>query len=382
MKLPPNRSSSHSILLKALAAIFCAIVLSFAPNPAFAQHSGGSGGSHGGGSSAGSHSGGGGHGGPAAGSTNSSGGGSAGRMHMGGATHSGAAVAAAPNPPYSGSHIWVGSSPGSPMSSAPIERFAAGNNIWQDPPSARTGPVVNSAPSVKTSAAGQKNSMTAAARPFVIPAGYRGPLVGSTAPKMPPLIAASSTRGPLLGTTQTPQPPRIFIPRPRHRFFGNDFFFIDGGCIGGFFPGFCGSALWWGSGYAWGPGCDPVLGCAGYGYPNYVTGVSDDMQVQSDGAPPQEYGPLRWQDSPALDSGVEPRDLQAPAKSAATIYLKDGSSYGVTDYWLTGGDLHYITNYGGENSIPAERLDLQRTVDENAAGGVSFILSNQPAPHE
>jgi hypothetical protein len=369
----PNRSPSRSILLKALLAIFCAIVLSLAPDPSFAQHSGGGGGSHGGGSSAGSHSGGGGHGGPAAGSTHSTGGGSGGGMHAGGATHSGTEAAAASNPPSAGSHIWVGSSAGSPMSSAPIERFAAGNNIWQDPPSTGTGPVVNSAASVKPSAA---------AHPFVIPAGYREPLVGSSAPKRPPLTAASSMRGPLLGTTESPQPPRVFIPQPRRRFFGNNFFFVDGGCIGGFFPGFCGSALWWGSGYAWGPGCDPVLGCAGYGYRNDVTDVSENMQVQSDAAPTQEYGPFRWQDSPAADSGVELRDLQVASKSAATIYLKDGSSYGVTDYWLTGGDLHYTTNYGGENSIPAERLDLQRTVDENAAGGVSFILSNQRAPHE
>jgi hypothetical protein len=62
--------------------------------------------------------------------------------------------------------------------------------------------------------------------------------------------------------------------------------------------------------------------------------------------------------------------------------LKDGTSYGVTDYWLSGGSLHYVTNYGGENRVVADRLDLQRTVDANAANGVSFILSNEPAPRE
>jgi hypothetical protein len=116
------------------------------------------------------------------------------------------------------------------------------------------------------------------------------------------------------------------------------------------------------------------LGCAGYGYPNYGLVASDNMRVESD-TPSQEYGPFRWQDSTPGDSAY----ASDASKPAATIYLKDGSSYGVTDYWLTGGELHYVTNYGGENSIPAERLDLQRTVDDNAALGVNFILSNQPA---
>jgi hypothetical protein len=239
-----------------------------------------------------------------------------------------------------------------------VERFAAGNNVWQDPPSARGGSLMNSTTSKGASAAPQKNSVVASSRPSVAPA---------------------ATRGPRFGNTQTPRPPIIFIPR-HHRHFDNDnFFFFGGGCFGGFFPGFCGSSLWWGSGYAWGPGCDPVLGCTGYGYgyPNYGLDSYNNLQVESD-TPSEEYGPFRWQDSPAGDSAYS----SDASKLAATIYLKDGSSYGVTNYWLTGGELHYITNYGGENSIPADRLDLQRTVNENAALGVNFILSNQPAPRQ
>jgi hypothetical protein len=210
-----------------------------------------------------------------------------------------------------------------------------------------------------------------------------------------------SSRGPLLGTTQTATPPHIFIPpHPRHFHNGNDFFFF-GGCFGGFFP--CGPGLWWGPGFGLGYGCDPVLGCNGYGYgyPNYMTDEANyDMQVQSDTSSPDrapEYGPFRWQgelpqnDSAADDSApgaavVAPATEAASAAEAAkppvTIYLRDGSSYGVRDYWLAGGSLHYVTSYGGENSIPVEKLDLQRTVDANAAAGVSFVLSNQRGPQE
>ena len=62
------------------------------------------------------------------------------------------------------------------------------------------------------------------------------------------------------------------------------------------------------------------------------------------------------------------------------IVLKDGTSYAVTDYWLTGGHLHYITTYGGENDIDINQLDLQKTVDENAQRGINFTL--RPTPME
>jgi hypothetical protein len=349
--------ANRLILPKISLGIFCAIVLSLTPVPSFAQHSGGGGGSHGGGSS-GSHSGGGGHSsggghhGPAAGTNTGSGSG----VHLSGASHSGTRAVATSNAAYGGSHVWVGPGVGSAATSAPVERFAAGNNVWQDPPAARGSSAMNSAASPKARAVGPSNLTAARPHPFVVPTGSRASLVE---------------------VTQTPRPPIIFIPQPRRRFLGNSFFFSGGGCLGGFFAGFCGSGLWWGPVYGWGLGCDPVLGCTGYGNLNYGLDAPDDMQGQSDNPSP-EYGPLRWQDSTPSDSV----DATAPSNSAATIYLKDGSSYGVTDYWLAGGELHYITNYGGENSISLERLNLQRTVDENAAVGVNFILSNQPSSRQ
>jgi hypothetical protein len=335
-------------------SIFCAIVLCLAPSPSFAQHTGGGGGTHGGGSSGGhsgggGHSSGGGHHGPAAGTSSGSGGG----MHVGGASHSDTQAVATSNAAYGGSHVWVGPSVGSSATSRPVERFAAGNNVWQDPPTARGSSAVNSAASSKAPAVGQSNLTATRARPFVAPTGSRLSRVG---------------------VTQTPRPPIIFHPQPRRRFLVNNFSFSGSECFGGFFAGFCGSGLWWGPGYGWGLGCDPVLGCTGSSYSNYGLDAPDYLQVQSDN-PSQEYGPFRWQDSTPTDSA----DAIAPSKPAATIYLKDGSSYGVTDYWLAGGELHYITNYGGENSISLGQLDLQRTVDENAALGVNFILSNQPS---
>ena len=390
------RNRSRLTIFKFSFVIVCAFMLSLAPETLLAQHAGGGGGSHGGGSSAGSHSGGtghasgAGHSGPAAGSSSGSGGSSAdvssGGMHAGGAsvgaTHSSIAAANSSNAPYAGSHIWADPRAGSSVSSAPVERFAAGNNVWQDPPSARGGATVNSATSAKTSVVGANHAVTPRTRPSIVVGPHQSQHAESNDRLLLTHRPTTSVRGPLFGATQTPRPPIVFLPQPRHRSFSNNFFFFSGGCFGGFFPGFCGSSFWWGPGYAWGPDCDPVLGCTGYGHPNYVSDDADQMQVHSDTLPREEYGPFQWQESPAPDSTVDLASALAASKSPATIYLKDGSSYGVTDYWLSGGELHYVTNYGGENSISLERLDLQRTVDENAALGVSFILSNQPAPRQ
>jgi hypothetical protein len=64
----------------------------------------------------------------------------------------------------------------------------------------------------------------------------------------------------------------------------------------------------------------------------------------------------------------------------AVLYLKDGSSYAVTDYWLENGKLHYVASYGGENAIDEGALDLQKTVNENAGRGMTFTLRPGPEP--
>ena len=70
----------------------------------------------------------------------------------------------------------------------------------------------------------------------------------------------------------------------------------------------------------------------------------------------------------------------APAAPAVTtvLYMRDGSSFAVSDYWLASGKLHYVTSYGGENSTDLGKLDIQRTVDENAKQGGKFALKSAP----
>ena len=64
------------------------------------------------------------------------------------------------------------------------------------------------------------------------------------------------------------------------------------------------------------------------------------------------------------------------------VYLRDGTGYGALDYWLSNGMLHLETTHGSEKFFPMDQVDMQRTVNENAARGVYFVLRNSPLPSD
>ena len=70
----------------------------------------------------------------------------------------------------------------------------------------------------------------------------------------------------------------------------------------------------------------------------------------------------------------------ASSTPSVLIYLKDGSTFVASDYWLKGGVLYYNVNYGGPGNVSMDDVDLQRTVDENARRGVRFQLKPDPDP--
>jgi hypothetical protein len=59
----------------------------------------------------------------------------------------------------------------------------------------------------------------------------------------------------------------------------------------------------------------------------------------------------------------------------ALLQLLDGSMYGLTRYWVEGMSLHYVTTYGGENSVPLEQIDFAKTSELNANRGTRFDLT-------
>jgi len=142
------------------------------------------------------------------------------------------------------------------------------------------------------------------------------------------------------------------------------------------FWGFGNSALWFpGCSIfpAWGYGCGALLPYDGYApevvYPPFQPSNSLEYTPLPNVSPSVEYLP---------ESGGDGEMLQE-----VLLYLKDGSVFAVASYTVSGGKLHYVTRYGGENDIDVDLLDLQKTVDANAARGVTFTLTPptpSPAP--
>ena len=47
----------------------------------------------------------------------------------------------------------------------------------------------------------------------------------------------------------------------------------------------------------------------------------------------------------------------------------------LTKFLRSTTELHYVTNYGGENSVPLVRVDLVTTIQLNAARGTRLDLT-------
>ncbi len=113
---------------------------------------------------------------------------------------------------------------------------------------------------------------------------------------------------------------------------------------------------------------------------NAQNGSGDANANLSTGDGTGEAAPSVNTNSPTMvfkDGAAGSTELPA-VKTTSILYLKDGSSFAVTDYWLAQGKLHYVTSYGGENTMDLGKLDLQKTVDENAKQGTVFSLKSTP----
>ena len=371
--------SKHSRApLHLFAALTFAALLALAPHPAFAQHGGGGGGGHAGGGFGGSHGGGFGGGGHASGGAPVGyGGGSGHASGTSGSTGSGATNSAA--------------------HSAPSSRFIGGST-WQAPPSAAMRGGAQPSNHFITADEAAASGAHVVARP-VEPRGISNPLGASTA-----LRGSSFTSGATSSAMRTRPFAAQFVGAPPHVpgrpirgpiFFGPGFGF--GGCFGPFFfgcgggffgggfygGGFYGGGFGFGLGYGYGYGyCDPFWGCPAGLYGSYYNGgyygnqiynaTTDESSVSNEFNPSRYWGPSAPPEETGGGGGASSSD------SEVVLFLKDGTVYAITDYWIADNKLHYVTNYGGENSIPLDQLDMQRTVDTNAKRGINITLRPTP----
>jgi hypothetical protein len=151
----------------------------------------------------------------------------------------------------------------------------------------------------------------------------------------------------------------VFRQGPIQVFRSRQFFGVP---IFKFGAGWAFNSLWWPTcgpslGWAWGGGfdCSPVP-FYGYGFENYVT--------------------LPTYESPMYLYGGGERDL-------IWLYLKDGTVYGVTDYWLVDGQMHFSAveddpTKPAEHVFPFDELDLQKTTYVNTHRGFRIVFRDEP----
>jgi hypothetical protein len=183
------------------------------------------------------------------------------------------------------------------------------------------------------------------------------------------------------------------------------------GCWGcGFGRGFGWGWGGWGWGFGWGWGWGgfwgPGWGWGGWGWPGYSLGYypywpgyygdpgygvsyDDNGNYSSSDNGPVDNNSGNYSagsvapNNPADVAPPSPNDNPvtgdvSSSRPTVLLYLKDGTTYAASDYWLQDGLLHYTVNYGGESTLNMDDLDLQRTVNENARRGINFSLHPNP----
>jgi hypothetical protein len=113
-------------------------------------------------------------------------------------------------------------------------------------------------------------------------------------------------------------------------------------------------------------------------------GTTADSTAESPAESNRAYPPINSDSinetpNPSRNTAPLPSGVQAEQRFTL-LQLRDGSMYGLTDYWFRDGQLHYTTTYGGQNSLPFERIDFEKTVQLNADRGVPFVLPPPSVP--
>jgi hypothetical protein len=144
-----------------------------------------------------------------------------------------------------------------------------------------------------------------------------------------------------------------------------------------------GGGLGWGAGWGLG-GCDPYWsGGVGCGlFPYYDYGYGDYGNYGGNYSAGNVESQIESQQGPSLyGNGSAP--IVYGGNQLVQLYLKDGTVYDVTDYWLVNdNDLHFTTVDASGNAtdhvIGFDQLDLQKTIDVNTNNGYRFVLRNEP----
>jgi hypothetical protein len=376
--------------MKALSltlGVLSSCILAASPTPVFGQHGGGGGNSGGGHASTGSHS--------AASSSHSS---SASTNNLRGGTGDHPSVVAfsgRSNRSTTGRASTAGEGHGSSEGPAPNDTWLNNRSESEDSPRAVTIGFPRSDGESHSAGSGQESHTIFAGESGAIRAeqAQQGTRPAAPAPARRPATVPNAATPSIARPTPAVRPrtlvrpvnrvqnrkplwflatnPDVTVPRVWRR-----------GFRGGFGLGFFGFGVPFAFGF--GPDCNPfwaepwAFGCDSFGYLDGFGGYNAAYQQElpeSSAQPTQEEPAEQSIYIPPQESS--PEEIQAE-KILFVLYMKDGALYAVTNYWIADGKLHYLTSYGGENTIEMSDLDLQKTVDVNTKRGVDFTLKPRP----
>lgn len=134
-----------------------------------------------------------------------------------------------------------------------------------------------------------------------------------------------------------------------------------------------------------------MLPALGEFYPCLDFGEDDQVSTDEDASETWDGPDSQPEDVGSVDSAItsssttesdrsDSTPVPADNRAVTLLQLKDGSMYGLVEYWVSGGLLNYITDYRARNAVPLDRIDLEKTVQLNSQRGVPFVLENLLAP--
>jgi hypothetical protein len=126
------------------------------------------------------------------------------------------------------------------------------------------------------------------------------------------------------------------------------------------------NSLWW-------PTCGPSLGWAwGAGFECYPFPFYG-----------YNYGPYGFGTNLIPQMYESPVYVYGGGRDLIWLYLKDGTAYSVTDYWLVNGQMHFSMieddpTKPAEHAIPYDDLDVQKTIYVNTHRGFRIVFRDEP----
>jgi len=103
---------------------------------------------------------------------------------------------------------------------------------------------------------------------------------------------------------------------------------------------------------------------------------NDDYSLHS--APTENYSNSEAASAPSENQSPTPSISDAETVDPVLLYMKDGSVYSASVYWVKDNKLHYILTTGAGNAVDLNDVDIERTTTENAKNGVRVTLKPRP----